>query len=164
MAELAPKENDPGAELNQGESVHPKLHHCGGHIDRERSETLFGHQQAPAIMPGSGIVREIFAGAIQRERIQISLRALKNEHIEISHGHHSRKGETARVGERLAQLASALREIGQPKHTARRCSTPRSRSYGIGLTRWHTYGAPGGPAVGQNELQQRNVSSMPCAP
>jgi hypothetical protein len=30
----------------------------------------------------------------------------------------SRKGKTARVGERLAQLASALREIGQPNHTA----------------------------------------------
>jgi hypothetical protein len=65
MAELVPKENDAGAELNQREPVHPKLHHCSGHIDRERSETLFGHQQAPAIMPGSGVVREIFARAIQ---------------------------------------------------------------------------------------------------
>jgi hypothetical protein len=124
MAELVAKENDAGAELNQEEPVDPKLRHCSAHIDRKRSEALFGHQHAPAIMPGTGVVREIFARAIQRERMQISVRALENEHIEICHGHHSRKGETARVGARLAQLASALREIGQPKHTARRCSTP----------------------------------------
>jgi alkylation response protein AidB-like acyl-CoA dehydrogenase len=159
MAELVAKENDAGAELNQEEPVDPKLRHCSAHIDRKRSEALFGHQHAPAIMPGTGVVREIFARAIQRERMQVSVRALENEHIEICHGHHSRKGETARVGARLAQLASALREIGQPKHTARRCSTPSLSKLWDRLDERHTYGAPGGPVVGQNKLQQRNVKS-----
>ena len=65
---------------------------------------LFGHQQAPAIMPGTGTGgdRKIAARAIQRQRIQISVRALEDEHIEISHGHHFSRARTHKRGECLA--------------------------------------------------------------